>query len=79
VLRTFIMITMDANAMMVELHDWMPVILESEDWPTWMGEVDGAPANLLRPAADDVLKVWPVSKQVNSPENNGADLLEAVG
>ena len=24
------------------------------------------------------LKVWPVSKQVNSPRNNGAELLETI-
>ena len=62
-----------------ELHDRMPVIIEPHDWPTWLGEVEVDPATLLRPADDDVLKVWPVSKQVNSPRNNGAELLEAVG
>ena len=30
-----------------------------------------------RPAGDAVLKVWPVSRQVNSPRNIGAELLEA--
>jgi putative SOS response-associated peptidase YedK len=43
------------------------------------GEVAGKPAGLLKPAGDDVLEIWPVSKQVNSPKNNGAELLEAVG
>ena len=57
----------------------IPVILEQQDWPTWLGEVEGYPAALLRPIGDDVLKVWPVSKQVNSPRNNGAELLEVVG
>jgi putative SOS response-associated peptidase YedK len=45
----------------------------------WFGEFDGDPTALLRPAGEDVLKVWPVSKQVNSPRNNGAELLEAIG
>jgi putative SOS response-associated peptidase YedK len=40
-----------------ELHDRMPVILEPEDWPTWLEEVEGDPTTLLRPAGDDVLKV----------------------
>jgi putative SOS response-associated peptidase YedK len=31
VLRTFIIITTNANPMMAELHGRMPVILESED------------------------------------------------
>jgi putative SOS response-associated peptidase YedK len=44
-----------------------------------LGQVEGDTAGLLKPTGDDVLKVWPVSKQVNSPRNNGAELLEAVG
>jgi hypothetical protein len=31
-----------------------------------------------RPIGDQVLKVWPVSKKVNTPRNNGAELLEPV-
>ena len=79
VLRTFTIMTTNANEMVGELHNRMPVILEPQDWPTWLGEVEGYPAALLRPIGDDVLKVWPVSKQVNSPRNNGAELLEVVG
>jgi putative SOS response-associated peptidase YedK len=30
------------------------------------------------PAGEDVLKVWQVSKQVNSPRNSGAELLEVL-
>jgi putative SOS response-associated peptidase YedK len=71
-------IATDANALMGELHDRMPVIIEPQDWPPW-GEVEGDAATLVRTAGDDVLKVWPVSKIVNSPKNNGAELLEAIG
>ncbi len=78
VTRTFTIITTNANATMAELHDRMPVIIEEKDWPIWLGEVEGDPAALLRPA-DDVLKVWPISRAVNSPRNNGAELLEPVG
>jgi putative SOS response-associated peptidase YedK len=77
--RTFTIITTNANTMMAELHDRMPVILEPSDWPLWLGEVEGDPAPLLKPAAEDVLKAWPVSRRVNSPRNNGAELLERVG
>ena len=35
----------------------------------------GHPAPLLRPAPDDLLRFWPVSKAVNSPRNNGPELL----
>ena len=35
VLRTFTIITTNANAMIAELHDRMPVILEPQDWLPW--------------------------------------------
>jgi putative SOS response-associated peptidase YedK len=79
VLRTFTIITTNANATVGELHNRMPVIVEQQDWPTWLGEVAGDRATLLRPAGEDVLKVWPVSRQVNSPRSDGAELLEKVG
>jgi putative SOS response-associated peptidase YedK len=40
-----------------------------------LGEFEGDATTLLNPAGDDVLKVWPVSKRVNSLSNNGAELL----
>jgi putative SOS response-associated peptidase YedK len=42
--RTFAGITTDTNKMMAELHDTMPVTLEQQDWPVWLGEVEGDPA-----------------------------------
>jgi putative SOS response-associated peptidase YedK len=39
----------------------------------WLAKVESDPATLLRPAGEDVLKVWPVSKQ-----NNGAELSEPI-
>ncbi len=29
----------------------------------------------MRPATDDLLRLWPVSKAVNSPRNNGPELV----
>ena len=66
------------NAMMAELHDRMSVILELQSSPAWLGDVESDPAALLRPATEDVLKAWPISRRANSPRNNGAELLEAV-
>ena len=56
----------------------MPVVLEEGDWPLWLGEVDGDAAGLLRPAADGVLRLWPVSRAVNNVRNNGAELLDRI-
>ncbi len=78
VTRSFTIITTAANAMMRPIHDRMPAVLEAEDWPVWLGEQDGDPAGLLRPAPDDALKLWPVSPRVNAPRNNTADLLDPL-
>lgn len=77
VLRTFAIITTDANQVMTPIHNRMPVILEEADWPLWLGETGGRDlAELLRPAANDVLRLWPVSRAVSNVRNNGPELLE---
>lgn len=68
VIRSFSIITTSANTTMAPIHDRMPVIIDQADWPVWLGEVDGDAAELLRPADDDLLEIWPVSQMVNSPE-----------
>ena len=79
VVRSFAILTTSANTTMRVLHERMPVILEPQDWPVWLGEAPGDPASLMRPAADDVLELWPVSRAVNSVRNNGANLLDRNG
>lgn len=79
VLRTFCIITTAANATMAPIHDRMPVVLEPDGWPTWLGEAAGDPLALLRPAAEGVLRTWPVGLRVNAPRNNDAALLDRVG
>ena len=84
VTRSFAIVTTDANGTMAPIHDRMPVVLEWSDWPVWLGEKEGDLKTLLRPAADTVLRTWPVSTDVNSVRHKGAELLqpmqeEAVG
>jgi putative SOS response-associated peptidase YedK len=79
VMRTFAILTTAANATMRQLHERMPVILEPPDWPAWLGEAAADPAALMRPAADGILQLWPVSRAVNSVRNNGAALLDRIG
>jgi putative SOS response-associated peptidase YedK len=76
VLRTFTIITTEANVQMSTLHSRMPVILEKTDWPVWLGEADGDPRILLHPAPEGMLRIWPVGKRVGNVRNDGPDLLE---
>jgi putative SOS response-associated peptidase YedK len=77
-LRSFTILTTSANTTMAALHERMPVILEPADWPAWLGETAADPAAMLRPAADNVLRLWPVSRAVNNVRNNSPDLLDRL-
>jgi len=77
-IRTFAIVTTSANAEMRPIHHRMPVIVDPKDWPVWLGEQEGNPASLLSPPPDGLLRVWPVSPQVNRPQNNGPELLAAI-
>ena len=65
------MIITDANDLVGEVHDRMPVILEPADIDAWL--TGGAGAELLEPAADEVLQKWPVSRRVNSSRTSDED------
>jgi putative SOS response-associated peptidase YedK len=78
VLRTFTIVTTQASVEMTPLHSRMPVILETVDWPAWLGETDRNPVDLLHPSPEGTLRYWPVSRSVNTPRNNTADLLGPV-
>ena len=75
VVRTFCLLTTAANQPLQAVHHRMPVLLEQNDWSLWLGEQEGDVDALLQPAADDVLRLWPISTAVNAVRNNGADLL----
>lgn len=71
-LRTFTILTCAANATLRPLHDRMPVLLATADFPRFLGADD--PRDLLRPAPDGQLTFWPVSNAVNAVRNDSADL-----
>jgi putative SOS response-associated peptidase YedK len=58
-LKSCTMIVTEPNAVAAEIHDRMPVILERSDFDAWLN--DGGTA-LLKPAANNVLQRWPLSK-----------------
>jgi len=68
--RSYAILTTAANGLMSRIHERMPVVLEPDDW-AWLGEEAGDAPALMRPAAEAVLRLWPVSRAVNSVRNNG--------
>ncbi len=70
-----------ANSVIRPVHDRMPVILSAQEYGRWLDPRNEDPEELLpllSPCADAALEVYPVSRRVNSPRNQGADLLRAV-
>jgi len=76
-IRTFTILTTESNKVVAALHDRMPVILKPDDYDRWLGE-EPDPADLIRPYPADDLVAWPVSKRVNTPENDDPSILHRV-
>ncbi len=60
------MVVTEPDRFAAEVHDRMPVILEAKDFEQWEKGNPKDAAALMKPANDDVLQRWPVSKRVNS-------------
>lgn len=74
-LFTFSIITTEANSMMQELHHRMPVIIEVSNKTKWLiSESTDEINSLMKPVSSDLMKAYPVSKLVNSPVNNKAEI-----
>jgi putative SOS response-associated peptidase YedK len=79
-IRSCSMVITEPNRLVASVHDRMPVILEKGDFETWMkGDRDEA-AELMRPAAENILQRRLVSKRVNSSraDENDATLIDAL-
>jgi putative SOS response-associated peptidase YedK len=75
--RTFAILTTPANDLVARIHDCMPAILKSGDYERWLG-IEPDPHDLLVPFHGESLAIWPISKRVNSPDNDDEQLLNEV-
>jgi putative SOS response-associated peptidase YedK len=73
-------ITTVANEMVGELHDRMPAILLHESQKAWLDPRTERTmlTEMLTPFPSLMMKRYSVSSSVNSPDNDGADLLVRV-
>jgi putative SOS response-associated peptidase YedK len=76
-LRTFTIITTDANAKQALLHDRMPVLLAPDAFDAWLDPASETEAlqALLRPCPPEWLACWPVPARVGRVAENDAGLL----
>jgi putative SOS response-associated peptidase YedK len=77
-IKSCTMIIGEPNDFVAEVHDRMPVLLQPEQFDHWLSGAMGVAE--LKPAPNDYLQRWPVSKRVNSAkaDTNDATLIEPI-
>jgi putative SOS response-associated peptidase YedK len=76
---TFAVLTTEPNTLMADIHNRMPVIVKPEDYGRWLdpGLSDVAELQkLVGPYPERFMDAYPVNRRVNSPANDGPELIE---
>lgn len=71
-------LTTQAKGAIADIHQRMPVIIRPEHYDLWLGELEERKA-LLESLDEPELQSHAVSRAVNSPRNNNADLMNPIG
>jgi putative SOS response-associated peptidase YedK len=82
VIKSCTIITTEANALMKPIHDRMPAIMPREAYLDWLDPAERDPISLrdwLRPYPAEEMMARPVSRLVNNPKHDAADVLAAAG
>ena len=72
---------MPANKLMAEIHNAkhrMPAILANEDRDTWLTAAPEEAFTVIKQYPDTHMVATPVSKRVNTPKNNDAELIAPI-
>jgi putative SOS response-associated peptidase YedK len=79
-LTTFTVITGPAEPGLDRIHDRQPLVLEPEEWHTWLDPGTGAAdvLGLLEQRPPGRFTAYPVSSAVSSNRSNGAHLLDPL-
>jgi putative SOS response-associated peptidase YedK len=77
-IRTFCIVTCDANELLAQIHDRMPVVLAAVDSDRWLSNIEPNPRDLLRPYLSNFMTIWPVSTRVNSPTNDDRTIMDPI-
>jgi putative SOS response-associated peptidase YedK len=77
---TFAILTTDANALVAQIHNRMPVILRPEDEAHWLDQTWSIEAaqELLTPFPAGLMTAYEVSAKVNSPAYNTPEAIRAL-
>lgn len=79
VIESCAILTTDANELLQEIHDRMPVILPKEAYEQWLDPALQKADKLkpiLEPYSSEAMETYPVSEYVNKPQNTGPECIE---
>ena len=77
-IRSCTIITTQPNELVEKIHNRMPVILPKDGYTDWIKEGENDPEvlkSLLQPYPGDEMAAFPVSTQVNSPQNDTPEVI----
>jgi putative SOS response-associated peptidase YedK len=78
---TFAILTINANPLITDIHDRMPVIIKPEDYPAWL---DTKLTDILKiqamakPYPERLMEIYPISRNVNNPLHDSPDVIVPV-
>lgn len=80
VIESCTILTTESNEVLLPVHERMPVILHPETYDEWLNTDTDTRAmeslkELLRPYPSSEMTAYPVSARVNSPRNQGEELI----
>lgn len=77
--RQVTILTTDSNSVVEQIHDRMPVMLEPEEESIWLESDDQDDLQaIMDPFPDDLTDAYPISKAINNPSNDSAEVIEPV-
>lgn len=77
--RSFTLVTAEPNAVLREIgHHRAPVLLEPDQWLTWLSGSAAQAEALIGPPPDGCLQAHQVTHRVNNPGYQEADLLQPI-
>ena len=80
-LETCALLTIGPNALMEPIHHRMPVILQAQDFPTWLDPSIQDPqflSSLLQPYPPEEMEALPVTTMVNNPKNDSEKCIQQL-
>jgi putative SOS response-associated peptidase YedK len=80
-IRSCTIITTQPNELMQSIHSRMPVIIPSAAYRDWLDPEERAPESLIKwltPYAADEMEAYPVSRLVNSPQNDVPECIQPL-